>query len=548
MKLKVKLKLLLLVALPILVLGVVSTIIAARYIRTGMEDEVENGLKSASKMYRDIKLLDGDKYEENSLEDKLKTDTGYDFTWFEGDTRVATSVVKDDNTRPIGTQAAAEVVTECLNGGKDFTSTNTDVAGKAYCVAYCVVKDDSGKNSGMAFAGISRENVNSTISKSIVVLVIIVLVIGIVCLIVGFFVANSIANAVKTNVEIVNSLAEGKFVRPTKYLDRSDELGDMTRSTDSLIIKLEEIVTKIRNSSQKVADSSSDMEHTVDQIAQATNSVTQAVGEISEGAMNQATDVATALDNVEQISNAINSVTNTTAELETITDEMEKNSHVSESQLSSLEKSSDVMASSIQAVKERIEATGKAVDNIFDKVTMIDDIAAQTNLLSLNASIEAARAGEAGRGFAVVADEIRQLADSSAQAAKDIQDEMNKLKREAEAAVEQSEIVSENTGKQKETLNATMSGITELIRDISEDIKEVHLIARDAKTCDDAKQIVIDSMDGLSAVAEENAAASEQTSSAMQELDGTVDFLSKSAKDMEQVAADLMEEMKFFQF
>ena len=125
---------------------------------------------------------------------------------------------------------------------------------------------------------------------------------------------------------------------------------------------------------------------------------------------------------------------------------------------------------------------------------------------------------------------------------------MNKLKREAEAAVEQSEIVSENTLKQKETLEATMAGITALIKDISDNIAEVHTIAKDAKTCEDSKQYVVDSMDGLSAVAEENAAASEQTSSAMSELDSTIKNLSQAATDMEKVSKDLTEQIAFFQF
>lgn len=542
----VKVKLLGMVILPVVLLGVVSCLLAAISIRNGMEDEVLNGLKAASKMYRDIKVADGEAFEENTLEDKLKNDTGYDFTWFEGDTRVATSVVKADNTRPIGTQAAPEVISACLNGGQDFTSTSTDVAGQDYMVAYCQVKGENGN--GMAFAGVSRANVESTITKSIVTLIIIVLVIGIVFIAIAFIIANSIAKAVKTNSAVLEQLAKGNFVHPDKYMDRKDELGDMTRNVSTLIDELEQIVGSIKEASQTVDESAIEMERMVDQIEQATSSVTTAVDEISEGAMNQARDVSIALESVENIANAIQSVSHTTSELETITDEMEKNSHTSSSQLSSLEQSSDVMASSIQAVKERIGATGKAVDNIFDKITMIDDIAAQTNLLSLNASIEAARAGEAGRGFAVVADEIRQLADSSSQAAKDIQDEMNKLKREAEAAVEQSEIVSDNTDKQKETLTATMSGITELIKDITEDIKEVHLIAKDAKTCEDAKQIVVDSMDGLSAVAEENAAASEETSSAMMELDSTIHTLSKSAHDMETVAEELMKRMEFFKF
>ena len=547
-QMSVKLKLLGMVTLPIILLGVIATIVAAINIKSGMEDEVLTGLKAASKMYRDIRTAEGVQFEGNTLEDSLKTNTGYDFTWFEGDTRAATSVVKADNTRPIGTQAAPEVIADCLNGGKDFTSTNTDVAGSAYCVAYCVVKDKDGKNVGMAFTGSPRDNVESVITGAVIKLIIIVVVIGIICIIVAFLIANSIANAIKENGHVINNLAEGKFIHPTKYMDRKDELGEMTRSADKLIDKLSDIVGSIKESAHTVADSSSSIESQADHIAQATSSVTKAVDEISEGAMNQATDVSKALENVDAIANAIQSVSSTTESLNVITDQMEKNSQTSSGQLDSLGQSSDVMASSIQAVKERIGATGKAVDNIFDKITMIDDIAAQTNLLSLNASIEAARAGEAGRGFAVVADEIRQLADSSSQAAKDIQDEMNKLKREAEAAVEQSEIVSENTLKQKETLEATMAGISALIKDISDNITEVHAIAKDAKTCEDSKQYVIDSMDGLSAVAEENAAASEQTSSAMSELDSTIRSLSQAAKDMEKVAGSLTEKVAFFQF
>ena len=86
-------------------------------------------------------------------------------------------------------------------------------------------------------------------------------------------------------------------------------------------------------------------------------------------------------------------------------------------------------------IPAKIDETNKAISSINTAVEAIESIAAQTNLLSLNASIEAARAGEAGRGFAVVANEIRNLADDSENLAREIHDVMETLLSESTSAV-----------------------------------------------------------------------------------------------------------------
>ena len=152
----VKLELLASSLIPLILVGGILLIMGATMMKNGMEDEVLSGLLADAMLYRDIGMHQEAPEGDNSVEDLLKANTGVDFTWFEGDTRYATSVVKADGTRPIGTKASDEVIKEVLGSQHTFTSNNTDVAGQKYFVAYAPVIED-GKVTAMAFTGVSRE-------------------------------------------------------------------------------------------------------------------------------------------------------------------------------------------------------------------------------------------------------------------------------------------------------------------------------------------------------------------------------------------------------
>ena len=150
---------------------------------------------------------------------------------------------------------------------------------------------------------------------------------------------------------------------------------------------------------------------------------------------------------------------------------------------------------------DKINETSKNISNI---IIEIEDIASQTNLLSLNAAIEAARAGEAGKGFAVVADQIRTLADQSAKSAVStkqlIEESINKVEVGNQAAVKTSETLM-NVVKLMQT-------IAESSRDISE------MVTKESESIEQADQGII----RISEVVQSNSATAQETSATSEEL------------------------------
>ena len=230
----------------------------------------------------------------------LKNDTGYDFTWFDGNTRKNSSL----GSSVIGTKAADSVIKAVINGGNTFTSTNTQVAGKPYFVAYVPVKDDSGKVVAMAFTGMSRESVNAQISKSIIFMLVISLILLVICVGVGVKASGGMAGGIVAINESVEHLANGEFIKATKYLERTDEIGICLNNTNYLVDKLQEIVSEIRSFAGTVTTSSEELSDMATTIAHTAEDVSNAVQEIASGATQQADEIKKEMEVLLEESNA----------------------------------------------------------------------------------------------------------------------------------------------------------------------------------------------------------------------------------------------------
>ena len=540
----VKARMMLISLLPAIVIGLVLLISSIIFMKAGMEEEILKGLLSSAWAYRDTGIANsGRDAGDNKIEETLKSQTGYDFTWFDGDERKNSSL----GSSVIGTKAADTVISAVINGKKTFTSTNTQVAGKAYFVAYVPIKDDSGKVVAMAFTGVSREAVEKQINKSVTTMLIIAIILLIITIIVTLSSSKRMSSAIKEIEQSVENLSKGKFVKSNSYLERSDEIGNALRSTNLLVDKLTDVVSSISSVSRVIDDKSIELAKTSDDISDNAKGVTDAVEQIADGATEQADTIQTASYNVSNLSDAIQDVTTNAEGLAVTANEMNSASKTSADALTKLSKKMTDMEASVRAITETMEATNAAVQSVNQKVDGITNIASQTNLLALNASIEAARAGEAGKGFAVVAEEIGKLATDSANITKQIQVDMANLLNQSTSAKNKTDEISNISKSVSEVLSDTIEQINGLIENVSGTVKGVKEISSLAAKCDSSKNVIVDAMSSLSAISEENAASTEETSAAMTELGSAVDSLTSSANELKEVSETLQKELKFFE-
>ena len=375
------------------------------------------------------------------------------------------------------------------------------------------------------------------------VLVGIVIIMCIVAYVIGKWIAKPLVKLSSA----VEEIAEGNLsVSFDGIKDSNDEIGLIKTRMQHMTAMLSDIVENIRTACDHMTTSSTELDETSEQTLSANGEISRAVQDVAEGSTNMATSILDINDNLGTMSSETQVIDSSVHEIKQQAAIVQESSQLMSEKMRNMQQSSARMDAGIATISDRIQKVNEVVDRVSQIVSVIEDISGQTNLLSLNASIEAARAGDAGRGFAVVAEEIRVLSDNTSEQLENIKNIISELIRECNECVKASENIVEDNATQKEEIGYVLSEFGTLDEQIGLTVDKAEEIKQLVETMVELNGNITTSSGGLTDVSSANAAATEEMTANIEELNAMMHGVADMAGQMHAQSEELNQALQYF--
>lgn len=343
-------------------------------------------------------------------------------------------------------------------------------------------------------------------------------------------------------------LTEGDMAEIRAMYTRKDEIGSISRNIILMYDNLRDIVKQIDQTAGALSNNAGALAEHTTQIKHSSDEINTTMNDLSNAAMSQAGEATTSANEVAKLDELIIQNICDTENLKSNAKEMERVKNNGLTAIKDLMEKTAKSRESIGVVRDAMRQNNEQAQKIEATSQKINDIADQTNLLSLNAAIEAARAGDAGRGFAVVAEEIRGLAEETNSLTNEIGIIIQELLDKTADATRNMETMEQIFQEQENSVGDTKENFVQIEQCLESVQSSVDTLYESSTNMTGSKQIIVEMIDGMSATSEENAAGSEEVLAAVETQNSVITNIADMTQGLSALAAELAEQAHKFTY
>ncbi len=468
--------------------AMMQTIVSELYVKAAVSNQIKSGMNTVARHLRNAMLATGPEDSKKFLALMMEANKGTSDSFAKMEQLINTQEDRDlfktmVDTRAIYGQGRDNVVKLLNEGNKEEAARFLTEKVIPLHGNYIAAIDKMVEHQASLVAGNGKIAIDDAKSATIQMAVLSVIAV-VLAIITGALIARSITLPIGNAVELAEAVAQGDLTHDIK-VDSKDETGRLLQALKNMNTSLQKIVGEVRSG---------------------TDTITAASTQITTGN----------LDLSSRTEQQASSLEETASSMEELTSTVKQNSDSARQANQLAISASEVAIKGGSVVSQVVDTMGSINESsrkIVDIIGVIDGIAFQTNILALNAAVEAARAGEQGRGFAVVASEVRNLAQRSAAAAKEIKTLIGD-------SVEKVEVGS----KLVDQAGTTMNEVVESIKRVTDIMSEITAASHEQASGIEQINQAITQMDDAT---QQNAALVEEAAAAAQSLQDQANNLSK---------------------